>query len=130
MQLALTDDEAKFRDELREFYTSEIPAEIREHVREGREIVRDDIATSHRILNAHGLAVPGWPVEWGGKNWTPTQRRLRHRDALMTQLSEQVVAFLSEGTRTGKLGYVASDGRALVGVVLRRQRRTRLQYRP
>ena len=76
MQLALTDDEAKFRDELREFYTSEIPAEIREHVREGREIVRDDIATSHRILNAHGLAVPGWPVEWGGKNWTPTQHQI------------------------------------------------------
>ena len=76
MQLALTDDEAKFRDELREFYTSEIPAEIREHVREGREIVRDDIATSHRILNDHGLAVPGWPVEWGGKNWTPTQHQI------------------------------------------------------
>ena len=79
MQLALTDDEAKFRDELREFYTSEIPAEIREHVREGREIVRDDIATSHRILNAHGLAVPGWPVEWGGKNWTPTQHQISAR---------------------------------------------------
>ncbi len=35
----------------------------------------------------------------------------------MTELSDEVVAFLSEGTRTGKLGYVASDGRPLVAPV-------------
>jgi PPOX class probable F420-dependent enzyme len=32
----------------------------------------------------------------------------------MGQLSADVVTFLSEGTRTGKLGFVASDGRPLV----------------
>lgn len=32
----------------------------------------------------------------------------------MAQLSDDVVAFLSEGTRTGLLGYLASDGRPLV----------------
>jgi len=76
MQLALTDDEAAFRDELREFYTTEIPAEIRDRVRLGQEIGRDDIATSHKILHANGLAVPNWPVEWGGKDWTPAQRQI------------------------------------------------------
>ncbi len=76
MQLALTDDEAKFRDELREFYTTEIPAEIRDRVRHGSELNRDDIASSHKILNANGLAVPGWPVEWGGKDWAPTQHQI------------------------------------------------------
>lgn len=76
MQLALTDDEAKFRDELREFYTTEIPADIRERVRLGQEIGRDEIATSHKILHANGLAVPHWPVEWGGKEWTPTQHQI------------------------------------------------------
>jgi len=35
----------------------------------------------------------------------------------MTGLSDDVIAFLSEGTRTGKLGYVASDGRPLVAPV-------------
>ncbi|WP_167100795.1 PPOX class F420-dependent oxidoreductase [Mycobacterium sp. DL592] len=30
------------------------------------------------------------------------------------ELSDKVIAFLSEGTRTGKLGYVATDGRPLV----------------
>lgn len=35
----------------------------------------------------------------------------------MTDLSDDVIAFLSEGTRTAKLGYVASDGRPLVAPV-------------
>ena len=30
------------------------------------------------------------------------------------ELTDDVIAFLSEGTRTGKLGYVAADGRPLV----------------
>lgn len=35
----------------------------------------------------------------------------------MTELSDDVIAFLSEGTRTAKVGYVASDGRPLVAPV-------------
>lgn len=33
------------------------------------------------------------------------------------EFTDDVIAFLSEGTRTGKLGYVASDGRPLVAPV-------------
>ena len=35
----------------------------------------------------------------------------------MDELTEEVVAFLSDGTRTAKLGYVAADGRPLVAPV-------------
>jgi len=35
----------------------------------------------------------------------------------VNELTEDVVAFISEGTRTGKLGYTASDGRPLVAPV-------------
>jgi alkylation response protein AidB-like acyl-CoA dehydrogenase len=76
VQLALTKDEAAFRDEVREIYTTKIPAEIRERTRSGEGLDRDDIATSHKILNEHGLAVPSWPVEWGGKDWTPAQHQI------------------------------------------------------
>ena len=31
---------------------------------------------TQQILNEHGLAVPNWPVEWGGKDWTPLQRQI------------------------------------------------------
>jgi pimeloyl-CoA dehydrogenase large subunit len=74
MKLALTTEEAAFRDELRTFYTTQIPQELRDRVRQGAASVRrDDIVTSHKILHEHGLAVPSWPVEWGGTGWTPVQ---------------------------------------------------------
>ncbi|AFM18528.1 acyl-CoA dehydrogenase [Mycolicibacterium chubuense NBB4] len=76
MQLALTSEEAAFRDELRTFYTTEIPADIRARTREGTDVSKDDIVTTQKILNEHGLATPGWPVEWGGKDWTPTQHQI------------------------------------------------------
>lgn len=76
MKLTLSPDEVAFRDELRKIYTTAIPAEIRERVKYGHELSREDIVAAHRILNEHGLAVPNWPVEWGGKDWTPMQRHL------------------------------------------------------
>ncbi|HEU4360974.1 MAG TPA: acyl-CoA dehydrogenase family protein [Mycobacterium sp.] len=76
MELALTEDEAAFREEIRAFYTTEIPAEIRERARSGALILPDDLVTTQKILNDHGLAVPNWPVEWGGKDWTLPQRQI------------------------------------------------------
>ncbi|MCV7066742.1 acyl-CoA dehydrogenase family protein [Mycolicibacterium farcinogenes] len=76
MQLALTPEEAAFRDELRTFYTTKIPAELREQHRLGLPIGKDGIVTAHKILHEHGLAVPNWPVEWGGKDWTPNQHQI------------------------------------------------------
>lgn len=76
MQLALTAEQAAFRDELRSFYTTEIPAEIRERVRLGVPVLPDDLVATQQILNAHGLAVPNWPVEWGGKDWTAIQKQI------------------------------------------------------
>lgn len=74
MDLRFTPEEIAFRDELRRFFRAEIPVEIRRKVGEGRHLSREDIVTSQRILHAHGLATPNWPVEWGGKDWTPVQR--------------------------------------------------------
>jgi len=76
MQLALTPDEVAFRDELRTFFTTKIPEELRDLVRQARHLSKDQIVTSHRILNEHGLAVPNWPVEWGGKDWSATQLQI------------------------------------------------------
>ncbi|MEO6792588.1 MAG: acyl-CoA dehydrogenase family protein [Mycobacterium sp.] len=76
MRLALTAEETAFRDELRAFFTTEIPADIRERGRLGHPVMPDDFVTTQRILNANGLAVPNWPVEWGGKDWTPAQHQI------------------------------------------------------
>jgi len=76
MQITLTEADAAFREELREFFTTEIPAEIRDRARDENLIYPDDIVTTQRILNRAGLAVPNWPVEWGGKDWSPLRLQI------------------------------------------------------
>ncbi|MXG90520.1 acyl-CoA dehydrogenase family protein [Nocardioides flavescens] len=76
MQLELSEEDRRFREEMREFFTTQVPQEVRDAVREGRELTADEIRTAQRALNAAGLAVPHWPVEWGGKDWTELQRHI------------------------------------------------------
>jgi alkylation response protein AidB-like acyl-CoA dehydrogenase len=80
MRLSLTEEEAEFREELRRFFTTEVPEKYRAEVAAGRFVGRDGLVETQRILNAAGLAVPNWPVEWGGKDWTPLQRHLWHEE--------------------------------------------------
>jgi alkylation response protein AidB-like acyl-CoA dehydrogenase len=80
MRLHLTDDDRAFRAELRTFLTTAVPDGIRNAVAAGQELTRDEIVTVQRILNAAGLAVPNWPVEWGGRDWSPLRRHLWHEE--------------------------------------------------
>lgn len=91
MKLALSSDEVAFRDELRKFYRSEIPASIRERVEHGEELSREDIVTAHKILNDHGLAVPNWPIEWGGKDWTPMQHHIWRDEMQLAGVPEPLI---------------------------------------
>ena len=61
---------------MRTFFTTQVPQEIRDRVAAHRELGKDDYVTAQRVLNAAGLAVPHWPVEWGGRDWTPLQRHI------------------------------------------------------
>ena len=72
----LSKEDQQFREEMRTFFQENIPAEIRAKVSAGQPLAKQDFVTSQRILNAHGLAVPNWPLEWGGRDWTPVQRYL------------------------------------------------------
>jgi alkylation response protein AidB-like acyl-CoA dehydrogenase len=76
MDIALSTEDRAFAERVRDVVTSEIPAEIRDRGARGEHPTAEDVVTSQRILNAHGLAVPHWPVEWGGQDWTPLQRHL------------------------------------------------------
>jgi alkylation response protein AidB-like acyl-CoA dehydrogenase len=80
MRLRLTEEEEAFRQELRTFFTTKVPEEIREAVAAGRHVGKDAWVTTQRILNEAGLAVPSWPVEWGGRDWTPLQRHIWHEE--------------------------------------------------
>ena len=73
MNLSFTPEETAFRDRMREFFTTEIPASIRAHMERGEHVPREDQVTAQRIMNAAGLAVPHWPTQWGGQDWSPVQ---------------------------------------------------------
>ncbi len=73
MQRSLSAEDARFQAELREFMTTQFPEEIRAKVRAGAPLTKDELVRSQQILNAAGYAVPHWPTEWGGRDWTPLQ---------------------------------------------------------
>ncbi len=73
MDLSYTSEEQAFRDEVREFVRSNLPASIRDKLAAGRHPSRDDIVNWTRILHKKGWSVPHWPVEWGGTGWSPVQ---------------------------------------------------------
>ncbi len=80
MQLELSAEDSAFRDEMRTFFSTKVPQELRDVVLSGRHLTRDQIVASQQTLNAAGLAVPHWPEEWGGKGWTDLQRHLWHEE--------------------------------------------------
>ena len=73
MDLRFSAEENAFRDKLRTFFRSKVPASIRTKVMEGRHLDKEDWVTAHQVLHAEGLAVPHWPKAWGGSDWTPVQ---------------------------------------------------------
>jgi alkylation response protein AidB-like acyl-CoA dehydrogenase len=90
MDVALSRDEREFAERMRAFFREEIPGEIRAKGARGERFSREDLVTSQRILNAHGLAVPHWPVEWGGRDWTPVQRHLWSQELLRAHVPPPV----------------------------------------
>ncbi|MFT4200593.1 acyl-CoA dehydrogenase family protein [Gordonia sp. (in: high G+C Gram-positive bacteria)] len=88
MQLKLSEDEIAFRDEMRTFFTTKIPADIRERSAAGQLKYPDDIVTTMKILNEGGLCVPGWPVEWGGRDWTPIQHHLWRQEYALASVPD------------------------------------------
>ncbi|WP_139977999.1 acyl-CoA dehydrogenase family protein [Nocardioides litoris] len=80
MQLALSEEDQKFREEVRTYFTTEVPQDIRTAVEEGRELSKDQIVESMRALNRGGLAVPHWPEEWGGRGWSELRRHIWHEE--------------------------------------------------
>jgi alkylation response protein AidB-like acyl-CoA dehydrogenase len=88
MRLQLSPELEAFREEMRTFFTTQVPQEIRDHVAAHRELGKDDYVTAQRILNAAGLAAPHWPAEWGGRDWTPLQRHIWREEMQLAHVPE------------------------------------------
>ncbi|NOJ44565.1 pimeloyl-CoA dehydrogenase large subunit [Bradyrhizobium australiense] len=73
MDLAFTNEEHAFREEVRQFLRDRVPPEMHRKLIESRNLSRDEMVAWARILNKKGWAVPHWPKEHGGAGWTPVQ---------------------------------------------------------
>ena len=82
MDLDFSQEDIAFQAQVRKFLQDELPAHIREATeRTPTVFVEKDIALEWQaILAKRGWAVPSWPVEWGGTNWSPSQKYLFTRE--------------------------------------------------
>ena len=73
---------------MRTFFTTQVPKEIRDKGAARRHPTKQDFVTTQQILNAAGLAVPHWPVEYGGRDWTPLQRHIWREEMQLAHVPE------------------------------------------
>jgi pimeloyl-CoA dehydrogenase large subunit len=92
MDLRFTDEELAFREEVRAFVKTNLPASIRHKIYEGRHASKGDMVSWTRLLNKKGWSVPHWPVEWGGTGWSPVQL-LIFNDELQQASAPEPLAF-------------------------------------
>ena len=85
MNLDFSPEELKFQREVREFLATELPPHIVEATANNASVfVEKHIAMEWQaILVAKGWAVPQWPVEHGGTDWTPAQKYIFSRECYL-----------------------------------------------
>lgn len=76
MDLAFTPAERAFRNEVRSFIAERLPEDIREKVRAGASLEKDDYVRWQRILYERGWNGSRWPREYGGPGWSPVQQHI------------------------------------------------------
>ena len=76
MDLRYSDEDQAFQQKARTFIEENLPTDIRDKVKGGLRLYKDDYVRWHKILAKQGWLVPEWPEAHGGTNWTPVQRHI------------------------------------------------------
>jgi len=76
MDLRFSESDERFRAEVRTFLAEKLTPDMREAAMRTTTVFADkDLAMRwQQILVERGWAVPAWPKEYGGTDWTPTQK--------------------------------------------------------
>jgi alkylation response protein AidB-like acyl-CoA dehydrogenase len=76
MDLAFTPEEQQFREDVRAWVRTNLPAEISQKVHNALRLTRDDMQRWARILGKKGWLGYGWPKQFGGPGWNAVQKHL------------------------------------------------------
>ncbi|MFT5483162.1 MAG: alkylation response protein AidB-like acyl-CoA dehydrogenase [Halieaceae bacterium] len=74
VNIDFSEEELAFQSEVREFLRTELPEDIRQKVKEGLQVEKEDFVRWQKILAKQGWLAENWPVEYGGTGWTSTQK--------------------------------------------------------
>ena len=66
MDLNFSADYRVFQERARTFVSDNLPPDIRDEVRRGLNIQKDDLHRWQDVLARQGWLAPAWPVEHGG----------------------------------------------------------------
>ena len=85
MDLAWSDVDTAFRDEVRAFLDAKLTPELRTAGRLMTSVYADHEASMawQAILHERGWAAPAWPVEYGGCDWSLTQHYIFSRECAL-----------------------------------------------
>ena len=85
MDLTWSDEDLRFRDEVRAFLDEKLTDDLRLAGRLMTSVYADHEAsmTWQAILHERGWAAPAWPVEYGGCDWTLTQHYIFSRECAL-----------------------------------------------
>ena len=92
MDLSFTPKEEAFRTEVQTFLREDLPAEIAEKTRLGRDLTKEDMDRWHAILNARGWLAQNWPKAFGGAEWNAVQRHIWEEEAALAH-APRIVPF-------------------------------------
>jgi len=74
MDLNFSADDEAFRQEVRAFLASALAPDLAERVRLGKRLSKAETEAWQAALSARGWLAPHWPKEYGGQEWSVTQR--------------------------------------------------------
>ncbi len=92
MDLAFTPEEQAFREDIRAWVRSHLPADISQKVFNAQRLGRDDMQRWAKILGKKGWLGWGWPKEFGGPGWNAVQKHLFEEECALAG-SPRVVPF-------------------------------------
>ncbi|MEK9573993.1 MAG: acyl-CoA dehydrogenase family protein [Candidatus Puniceispirillaceae bacterium] len=76
MDLNYSESERAFRDEVRDWLAQNLPAALRDKVKNHKRLSKEDHHLWHEKLRSRGWLCWHWPVEHGGTGWTPVQKHI------------------------------------------------------
>ena len=91
MDLTFNSEELAFREEVRAFLRDKLPADIRDHVRNGvHDSISTDIPRWQKILHDQGWGAPAWPAEFGGTGWSKTRQYIFETECALADAPAQL----------------------------------------